>query len=83
MEGLSEWGAPRWRAAVAAAKGDRGAAVRHLQSFFAQEPTVYYNNAGNEWDLWLHDFPEFDALWDYPQFRSLIRFPDDTGAEAR
>ncbi len=54
----------RWRAAIAAALGDRDGAVRLLQQAIAE---------GVTYGMWYHRDPEWEPLRDYPPFQELIR----------
>jgi tetratricopeptide (TPR) repeat protein len=54
----------RWRAAIAAALGDRDRAVRLLQQAIGE---------GFWHGIWQHRDPEWDPLRDYPPFQVLIR----------
>jgi tetratricopeptide (TPR) repeat protein len=53
-----------WRARIAAALGDRDAAVTLLRTAFAE---------GREYDLWLHRDQDLASLGGYPPFEELTR----------
>ncbi len=57
----------RARAFIAAVRGDRSAAVAHLQTYFDRDGNYYTNT-----DAWLRDAPELASLRGYAPFEVLI-----------